>query len=222
MLKIFTSELDFSSTITNEIIEYSETCIAKRGFFHFLICGGTSPISIYKCLSTKKIDWSYWHFWICDERCFVKSKLELNYTVIYQNLLKHISYNTTNFHYFDFNENIGHAILNYEKMLTKIESIDFSLLGVGEDGHVASLFPGMNLGLDDNSPNILFNNNSPKYPKNRLTISGKIINNSRQILYLAKGVEKKYIVDKYQRDNTLPFNILKGKENTSLYFLLNK
>ena len=219
MIKIFRTESNFCQNITKEIIEYSEICIANRGYFHFLICGGTSPITLYKFLSIQTIDWSCWHFWISDERYIPNNSIHLNSTIIKENLLKNIPVNNNNIHFFDINLNVQDSIKKYELMLLEIKYFDLCLLGVGEDGHVASLFPGMNLEISENSPNILFINNSPKYPKNRLTLSGKMINKSRQIFYIAKGAEKKYIVDKFQNEKSLPFNNLNGIEKTTLYFL---
>jgi 6-phosphogluconolactonase len=218
MLKTFNSLDTFISIITDEIILHAKKCIKEQSYFNLLISGGTSPIPIYKELNKRKIDFSNWHFWLCDERISHIDNIDLNYIQIQNILFINVPICQINFHFFDFNSNIKNCISNYELFLSKIKYFDFSLLGVGEDGHIASLFPGKYLGLEDNSPKILFINDSPKYPKKRLTLSAKLISNSSHIFYIANGANKKYVLSKYNIDKTLPFNIIKGKKSTSFYY----
>ncbi len=218
MLKIFNSLDTYISIITDEIVLHANKCIAEKSHFNLLISGGTSPIPIYEELQKRKIDFSCWYFWLCDERFSIKDNIDLNSKQIQNILFKNLPISDVNFHFFDFNSSIKKSISDYEKMLSKIDLFDLSLLGVGEDGHVASLFPGRNLGLEEKSPKILFINDSPKYPKKRLTLSAKSISNSSHILYIANGINKKNVSSKFNVDKTLPFNIIKGMKSTTFYY----
>jgi 6-phosphogluconolactonase len=95
---------------------------------------------------------------------------------------------------------------------------DLVLLGIGQDGHAASLFPGNNLGEDVNSPSVLGIDNSPKPPYKRISLSINRLSKSRVIYFLVKGLDKKDIIENYLNGDILPCSMIRGKNETMIHY----
>lgn len=111
-------------------------------------------------------------------------------------------------------EEISRSLKQYEKILLTFKTIDLTILGVGEDGHIAGLFP--NLTWDDSSSFFTFHN-SPKPPQNRMTAAAKTIEKSENIILLFLGDAKKEAFSRFLKaeedQSTLPCLIAKKCPN---------
>lgn len=204
---------EFSNIISNEIQEFANLSIKERGVFNIVLCGGRSPIEIYEKLKSIETKWQYWHFWLADERLFT---IDSNFNLVENFLLKHIPYKINQLHLFEIGPDLNNSLTFFNNSLNNIILFDLCLLGVGEDGHIASLFP--NLIWNYNQHHAFLLDNSPKLPSFRVTLSLKRLNLSRKIILIARGIDKKHLLSKINLDLTLPFNSIRAVDTTKFYY----
>jgi len=217
-INIYNFTDEWVDSIVDKIKVCATNAIKECGIFNIVLPGGNTPILIFQKLSLMNLEWDKWHFWLSDERILVNDTSNLNKYIIYKNLLDNINYEKKQIHFLIDNLSLNDSIIFYENELKKVFFFDLLLLGIGEDGHTASLFPGNNLGLEQNSPNVLGINNSPKAPSNRITLSTNRLNKSYNILFLVKGPEKKDIIDKIIKGESYPCTNISGLNETKIYY----
>ena len=194
----------------------------KRGNrFSFVLTGGDSPIKLYKKLAKeKKINWKKVDFFIGDERYVKENSKNSNIKMCKKYFLSKIK--ISNNQIFKISTNlkpIYKCAVNYEQkikkyFLNKKISFDLILLGIGNDGHIASLFK-----KNINKKN---NKNVDCVKRNdfmRITLTLRTINNSKAIFLWAPGKLKSNIVKKILKDNNFkyPASFLKQKNNFLFY-----
>ena len=169
-----------------------------------LLSGGSTPLSLYKKFKEiKKIDWSKIKFGLVDERWVNNSSKDSNFYNISEALGGQIIEKSTFIPlvYDELNEkkNISQAKKANIEFLGKKTIV---ILGMGTDGHTASLFPDNSkteITISQLTPNIL-ENIAPVSPKNRITHNLKSIFNSKKVILYIKGQEKKDVLEKSKID----------------------
>ena len=193
----------------------------KTKRFSFVLTGGQSPIKLYKKIANdKKIIWDKVDFFIGDERYTNESSRYSNINLCKKYLLNKIKVSESQiFKIPTNNKSLKKDSINYEKILKKYFKnkkivFDLILLGIGDDGHIASLFK--NSINEKNSKNVSY---VKKDDFNRITLTINTINNSRLIFLWAPGKGKKKIVKKIQLDRTkkYPASFLRKKNNFLFY-----
>jgi 6-phosphogluconolactonase len=206
----------------SEVVKFISDCakvsISRYNSFHIVLSGGNTPRLIYSELAKIETNWGKWHFWIGDERFTPGSITQLNKTMIQDLLLDKIPYNLDHVHFMKVELGLDLALSDYKEALESVNLFDLALLGIGEDGHTASLFPDNYIGSDDENGGIISVTNAPKLPSHRLSLSAKRLSSSRNILFIVKGQEKKSIINKVQHDNTLPCNKIQGVNESILFY----
>lgn len=169
--------------------------IAERGRCDIALSGGSSPRPVYLALSVKPlwsaVDWSRVHVHFGDERAVPPEDAESNYRMVSGTLLCRVPIPHTQVHRMEAERSdLDSAAADYERLLPA--ALDVLLLGIGPDGHTASLFPG--------SPALLERSRrvmaviGPKPPPRRLTITPPVIEAARAIAVIATGAEKASVV----------------------------
>ena len=172
--------------------------ISRAGRFTVALSGGSSPVSLYTTLASEayrsKIDWGSVHVFWGDERCVPPDHAQSNYKLAHDTLLKHVPIPTKQAHRMRGEDpNPETAALDYEKVLGTVFQLkpgksppfDLILLGMGADGHTASLFPG--------SPHLkeakrlVVACDAPSRRQHRLTLTLPVINNARTVMFLVAG-----------------------------------
>jgi len=169
-----------------------------------LLSGGSTPLSLYKKFKEiKKIDWSKIKFGLVDERWVNNSSKDSNFYNISEALGGQITEKSTFIPlvYDELNEkkNISQA---KKANIEFLEKKTIVILGMGTDGHTASLFPDNSkteIAISQLTPNIL-DNIAPVSPKNRITHNLKSIFNSKKVILYIKGQEKKDVFEKSKID----------------------
>jgi 6-phosphogluconolactonase len=188
--------------LTKLISNKLKLAIDKKGTATFVVSGGTSPLKLFEDLSKIDLPWNKVQITLVDDRLVNKNHIHSNQKLINDHLLKNKA-KLANF-----------IPLSEEIIKSKIivTPFDVNLLGMGEDGHFASLFPDMikDFNLFDLSadPNILTitSHGDPFLP--RITMNLSLILKSEFIVLLVKGSIKQKIIDQAKNDNSLPIHYL--------------
>ena len=185
------------------IIQLYEQAIADKGSFTIALSGGNTPKKLYELLATpvyaKKINWKNIYLFWSDERCVPVSDEENNSHMASQALLNNVPVPKENIFPVPVNFEPAKAAARYEQMIRTFfkdtqPHFDLVLLGLGEDGHTASLFPGTDI-LDEKK--ILVKQVYLKEKKMfRVSFTLPLINDAKHILFLVTGKEKSSILKK--------------------------
>lgn len=211
----------FVDHVVDLVIQSSRKAIKDHGRFRIVLAGGETPNLIYKQLIHIITDWSLWEFWVSDERCVPQSDPLSNELMIRQIFLKHIPVDESQIHFMKGEMGAELGSENYKRDIDKNIIFDLTLLGIGEDGHIASLFPGNDLGYSPGAPDVLPVLNSPKAPAERISLSIRRLNESDIILIIATGLHKKNIIANFQIGLEMPALHVHGIEATYLLYCPN-
>lgn len=176
-------------------------CIAERGRFIVALSGGNTPKRLYQLLATpefsRNIPWNKVFLFWGDERFVSHNNAESNYRMVKENLLDHISIPEKNIFPVPVNDTAKKSALTYEKKIdrffkNKKNIFDWLLLGLGDDGHTASLFPRTDILKEKKR---LVQEVWVEQKQNwRISFTLPLINKSAQIIFLVTGREKATVV----------------------------
>ena len=187
----------------------------------FVLTGGSSPVNLYKKLAKSNFDWSNIDLFWGDERFVSNKSKNSNFRMANDLLIKKVKINKRNLFYINTKrKDINRSSLEYQNKIknyfkNKKIRFDICLLGMGNDGHVASIFPNTNI-LKKKSIVSPVNRGDFK----RITIGLKVINNSKKIfLWLSKKSKTSIFKKLRLKGKKIPINNLNKKK---LYcFLIN-
>lgn len=188
----FASKIELEEKLTAAIATHLKTAITERGKATLLLSGGSTPGGVYRLLSQVELNWSKVVVGLVDER-FVGPDSEFSNHLLIQNTLLRNKAQVAQFVPMVSNPN------DYAKNLEEIEDAyriftepDVVLLGMGPDGHTASIFPNdaaSDLALHGKSQ-LIFNTNAPAHPTQRITCSAALLCRSRNLLLMLTGAQK--------------------------------
>lgn len=195
--------------VAADLIIQSKGCMRAFGDFHLALSGGSTPEPLYKRLmydpACRDLPWKRTHLWIVDERRVPFDDERSNFKMIRETLVDHSDIPTEQVHpMFAMSET---ADLDYERELQEHlgwrekghDRLDFVLLGMGEDGHTASLFP-RSPALDDDGRLVLINSGPTVTPPDRVTLTYRMLNASRFIGILVTGEKKRAAIARAARE----------------------
>jgi 6-phosphogluconolactonase len=180
------------------------SAIAARGEFHIVLAGGSTPRAVYESLATIRTDWSAWHIYFGDERCLPPNHPERNSSMALESWLRHVNIPHMQIYMIPAELGAVRAAKEYAKLLQGLDYFDLVLLGLGEDGHTASLFPGQEWGADPGGPAVLAVHDAPKPPPERVSLSAWRLSRARQVLFLVAGGGKRDAVKKWRGGDAIP------------------
>jgi 6-phosphogluconolactonase len=216
---VIISEKDSTTTAQKTadlIVESANTAIKKNGRFVFLLAGGNTPKQVYALLKNHITDWSKWFLLYGDERNLPLENIDRNSSMVEKSWLIHINLPAENHLFIPYNTNIDESVKIYKTICSSFLPIDFALLGIGEDGHTASLFPE---NLEKNLANkesFIAITNSPKPPLERISINYNALNEAAIVCFLATGKNKISILSEWKEHSKIPINYISGKLKTYL------
>ena len=213
-------------------IEISSQAIVDKGYFSAVLSGGKTPVAFYKRLAASKdiISWHRTHLFLADERFVPPSDSESNYGLIKEHLLSHVKIPDENVHRIQTEGiTLEQSARRYEEDIRRffraeggsIPQFDLIMLGIGEDGHTASLFPGkssLSEGTRLAIPVI-----AEKPHGERITLTLPVINNASKIIFLVSGRAKAKVMKEIMEDQqgSLPVSRVHPKQGT-VYFVIDK
>lgn len=186
------------------ILDSAREAIEERGTFRLALSGGNTPRSIYEMLArgSRRLNWGKVRITFGDERCVGPEDEASNYRMANESLLSHVPIPPENVLRMRGELPPEEAAAEYERQLAKIAADsgepryvhDLLLLGMGEDGHTASLFPGSK-GLKETERNVIANY-VEKFSSHRITFTFPLINAARHVCFLIGNSGKKEIVQR--------------------------
>jgi 6-phosphogluconolactonase len=182
----------------------ADGAIRARGQFHVVLAGGDTPRTVYALLSEARADWSGWHIWYGDERCVPADDPQRNSRMADEAWLEHVAIPERQRQPIPAELGATRAARAYAEVLRPLGEFDLVLLGLGEDGHTASLFPGHDWGTASGSPDTLAVLDAPKPPRERVTLSGARLSRARQVMFLVAGESKRPAVAAWRAGEPLP------------------
>ena len=178
--------------------------IRKRGEFHLVLSGGNTPREIYRGLRSAQTDWSVWHIYFSDERCLSKHDPERNSRMAGECWLNHVPIPTHHIHVIRGELGPKQAALRYAKAIRHVGEFDLALLGLGEDGHTASLFPGHPWGIAADACDTLPVFAAPKPPAQRVSLSAARLSRSKKVVFVVSGQAKQGAVADWRAHKDIP------------------
>jgi len=192
------------------VVESAVAAITARGVFHWVLAGGTTPKRCYVVLRDADVDWPNVHIWFGDERCLPVGDAERNDHMADEALLNHVAIPPSQVHRIAAELGPNVAAKAYAALLANAPVMDLVVLGIGEDGHTASLFPD-NPGLDDHRLAVPVYN-SPKPPSERVSMGYSVLNATHRCLIMVAGKGKVDAISRIRNGERLPVARVEGSE----------
>lgn len=191
--------------ISNKIQNILTDSINKNGKATLLVCGGSSPLKIFEELSIANLEWDKITISLIDDRVVEESNPDSNIFLLKKHLLKD---KAANANFISLND-------NFADLLKANDFFDVAIIGIGPDGHFASLFPSMINSTDflnyDSDPQVISTGliGSPRYKRTSMNLA--LILKTLNIFIVAPNKEKMIVIDEGYKDKMLP-----------VYYLLNQ
>ncbi len=197
LIHIHADQEALSRTAADLFIETAADAISRRGRFAVALAGGSTPRRTYELLAqpdrTARVDWPHVHVFWTDERCVPPDDLRSNERFAIRSLLQSVPVPVEQVHPFRCEPDPDRAAENYQQVLARFfgdapPTFDLVLLGLGIDGHTASLFPHTPA-LRETQRWTTLVAPDPDAPK-RLTMTVPLINQARRVVFLVSGIDK--------------------------------
>ncbi len=186
------------------ILDTAARAIQTRGHFLIVLAGGNTPRQVYRMLRAATTDWSLWRIYFGDERCLAADNPDRNSRMATDTWLDHVSVPQVHVHPIPAELGAAAATLAYTDTLRSISEFDLVLLGLGGDGHTASLFPHHDWGIAPDAPDVLAVFDSPKPPPQRVSLSAARLSRAHEVLFLVAGESKRDAVTRWRAGEALP------------------
>jgi len=186
------------------ILAAAADAIRSRGRFLLVLAGGETPRAAYTRLAAARADWSAWHIYYGDERCLPADDPARNARMAGETWLDHVAIPAAQCHPIPAEQGAEPAARAYRETLRAVGAFDLVLLGLGEDGHTASLFPGHDGGVAPDAPDALAVVDAPKPPAERVSLSAARLSRARQVIVLVAGESKRDAVARWRAGATIP------------------
>ena len=204
--------------------------VKERGEFAVALSGGQTPAPLYRRLATGVSNASLWqktHVFLADERFVPPEHEDSNYRRLKENLFRWVRLPQNNVHYVPFIDSSTFAAELYTENLrhyfslgeTDIPAFDFILLGLGEDGHTASLFPSLT--EEEMRSGLALAVHDPQLKYRRISLSLPVLNAARQLFFLVTGEQKAIVVKKIleQHNCELPASLVRLNHGRQVFVL---
>ena len=224
---------ELARTAARRFVDWAWQAIARDGHFHVALSGGKTPQALFRVLASQEfrgqIDWPRVQIFWGDERAVPPDDPESNYGMARRELLVRVPIPAANVHRMEAEDaNMGRAAHHYEALLRRylplddrgFPVLDLIFLGLGPEGHTASLFPGSRLLRETSrwvsTPTVA------KLGKRRMTLTLPVLDAGRRIVFLAEGSEKAAILREVllsHPDPPLPAQMVQPRNGERIFLI---
>jgi 6-phosphogluconolactonase len=195
MIETYPTPERLADAVAQHIVTSAAEAISSRGLFTLALAGGSTPRAAYSRLATRdsrlQLDWERTHVLWGDERCVPPDDPRSNYRMAKEALLDRVPIPADQIHRIRGEDAPEKAAAAYERELRTLlgsEGLDFVLLGLGEDGHTASLFPGQ--AAVHESTRWVAAVPAPDGTMWRITLTPALLNRARNVTFVVSGAGK--------------------------------
>jgi len=229
---VFSNNEGAADFAVNKWLKISSQAFADKGYFSAALSGGKTPVDFYRRLVVSKniVSWDKIHIFLADERFVPPYDKESNYGLIKEHLLNHVKIPDENVHRIQTEGiTLEQSAKKYEEDIRRFfhlgddhfPDLDLIMLGIGEDGHTASLFPG--------TPSLAVTRSlavpvtTDRVPHQRISLSLPVLINAKQIIFLVSGVNKVRVLKEIleNRKSPLPAALVQRRSKTA-YFVIDQ
>ena len=226
-IKIYNGKED----VAQKFSAYLFSLLQNKDQIHIALSGGSTPKIVFDELASAygdQISWEKVHFYWGDERCVSPTDEQSNYKMTKDHLLSKIDIPEENIHRIKGEADPQEEALNYAAIIKQnlpsvngIPQFDLVILGMGDDGHTASIFPHQ-IDLWD-SDELCEVATHPESGQLRITITGKLINNSAKVVFLVTGKNKsakvREIIRKEDHYGSYPASLVAPRSDVLIWYL---
>ena len=230
-IKIFPTPQSLAESLSLDLVSRIREADSMEHPFTMALSGGSTPRLLFSVLGdlyTSSVAWDKVHFFWVDERCVPPEDHESNFGMTYEVLLSKIKIPRENIHRMKGEDDPAIEAERYSKEINDfsvrragLPFFDIMLLGLGEDGHTASIFPGNEkLFQTEKTCTTVVH---PSTGQTRITLTGKIINNAASVIFLVTGKNKAMIVnniiEKHKNKKQFPASFVKPSDGRVFWYL---
>lgn len=201
---------------TQRIVAAAAVAIERHGRFAIVLSGGTTPQAVYRSLRSADTDWSRWHIYFGDERCLPADDPARNSRMTAQAWLDHVPVPFSQLHVIVAESGAEIAAQHYSDVLRGVEDFDLVLLGLGEDGHIASLFAGHDWGTTADAADVLAVHGAPRPPPQRVSLSAARLSRTSAALCLVTGESKRDAVIRWRAGADIPARAIRPRNGVDV------
>jgi 6-phosphogluconolactonase len=212
--RVFADADTLVAALADALCVEADAAIAARGVFHLVLAGGSTPRALYRALADRNVGDARWHVWYGDERCLSLDHPERNSAMLEAAWLAASRIPPENRRPIPAELGSGEAATVYAGWLKEVADFDVVLLGMGEDGHTASLFPDHDWGAVPGSSDVLAVYAAPKPPPERVSLSAARLNRSRRVWFVITGSGKRDALTRWKNGAVLPVAAIQGRQQT--------
>ena len=197
-ISVYDTPEQVAAAAAERFVECSQAAVDARGVCSVALSGGNTPRRVYELLATEqfsdRVEWSLVNLFFGDERAVPPDHLDSNYRMVHEALISRVAIPAANVHRLIGEGNPDENARSYEDELKTFFAglswprFDLVLLGMGTDGHTASLFPGSEA-LQEKSRWVVATKSQPS-GQERITLTLPVFNHAAKILFLVTGKEK--------------------------------
>jgi len=202
------------TAVSERILGSARKAINGQGVFRIVLAGGTTPEAVYRRLAAAATDWSCWQIFFGDERCLPAAHAERNSVMASECWLQRVALPAANIHVIPAETGARVAAQAYVPLIEKALPFDLVLLGMGEDGHTASLFPGQQHAAGELVHAV---HDAPKPPPDRVSLGVAALNAAAEVLVMVSGAGKHAAVQRWKRGDELPVAGIHGQTGVDVY-----
>jgi 6-phosphogluconolactonase len=198
IIKVFHNARQLAGEFAEEIIQMAVDADKTGKPYFIMLSGGSTPRILFEAIvkiSDKDISWNQVHFFWGDERCVPPDDTESNYAMTREALLDKIIIPAENIHRIKGEDDLEKEAVRYAGEINKVSpgkkgipEFDLVILGMGDDGHTASIFPD-NLNIFQ-SENLCESATNPYSGQQRITVTPRLINNAKRVVFMVTGKNK--------------------------------
>lgn len=226
---IYSDSDELSRAYADWLLEKTSAVLAGKNSFTISLSGGSTPKKLYRLLAAEPyrsgIDWSRLHFFWGDERFVPFSDEKNNARMAFDELLDKVAVNKDQVHIMDTSLEPEAAVQQYDAILHKYfidgSGFDLVMLGLGDNAHTLSLFPGYPI-IHDNKNWVaaFFLEEQDMY---RISLTKVLVNRSASVTYLVAGADKassvKAVIEGPSNTDLYPAQVIRNEGNELIWFL---
>ncbi len=203
--------------VVNAIAVQAVRAISAAGRFLIVLAGGSTPRPIYARLVELDTPWKQWHVYFTDERCLPVGHPQRNDFMAREVWLDRVSIPAGQIHAIPAELGPDAGAKKYARELASVRKFDLTLLGLGEDGHTASLFSADPTGGEPGAPDVLPVHAAPKPPASRVTLSAARLAWSNSVQLIVTGEEKRDVLTRLRNGANMPIRSVNPENGIDLF-----